>query len=118
MADSSVEYDRVIASMVGSLERKLKARDIDYLGKADLKDEIFDAIEAVNDRRRFEATSAIPFETKYKSLIVNLALASITKMGAEGETAHSENGINRSYDSASQYPESLLGTVVPLAKAR
>ena len=38
----------------------------------------------------------------------------INKRGAEGETTHNENGINRAYESAS-VPESLLGRVTPFA---
>lgn len=36
----------------------------------------------------------------------------LNKRGAEGETSHSENGINRSYENA-DVPESLIGVVVP-----
>lgn len=113
-----VDYQKLITDMQEALRRKVKSRNISYVSEEDLKDEIFDAIEAVNERRRFEATSLVPFEKKYSSLIVKLALASITKYGAEGEKAHSENGITRSYDNASEYPESLLSRIIPLAKAR
>jgi len=111
-------YQKLLAKMQDSLRRKVEARNIKYASEEDLKDEIYEAIEAVNERRRFEATPSIPFETQYSSLIVKLALSSITKYGAEGEKAHSENGISRTYDNASEYPESLLGRIVPLAKAR
>lgn len=105
--------------MTASLERKLKARKLDVLvNENDLIDEINDAIYAVNERRRFDATPEIPFESKYESLIVKLAFASITKYGAEGEISHSENGISREYDNAGEYPEALLSRIVPLAKAR
>lgn len=105
--------------MVRSLRRKLKSRGLDLMvSEEDLIDEIDDAIFAVNERRRFEATPENPFEAKYESLIVKLALASITKYGAEGESSHSENGISRKYDNAGEYPEALLSRIVPLAKAR
>ncbi len=35
------------------------------------------------------------------------------KMGAEGQTAHSENGISRTYESA-DVPESLMRGITPL----
>ena len=114
--EEEVDYKRIIANMQDSLRRKLKIRQIEYVTEDDIRDEIFEAMQAVNERRRFEATNLIPFEKKYSSLIVKLALASITKYGAEGETAHSENGITRSYDNCSEYPESLLSRVVPLAR--
>lgn len=116
--NEEVNYQKLITDMEDALRRKVKSRNISYIGEDDLKDEIFDAIAAVNERRRFEPTSLIPFEAKYSSLIVKLALSSITKYGAEGEKAHSENGISRTYDNASEYPESLLSRIVPLAKAR
>lgn len=115
--NENTDYQKLITDMQNSLRIKLKAKDVNYIDEETLREEIFDAIDAVNGRRRFKPTSLIPFETQYSRLIVNLAVASITKYGAEGETAHSENGINRSYDNASQYPESLLSTVIPLGRA-
>lgn len=112
------EYEGIINSMQENLLRKVKARGITYVTDEDIEDEISDAIDAVNERRRFDPTPSTPFEKKYVSLIVKLALASITKYGAEGEESHSENGIGRSYDTAGEYPEALLSRIVPLAKAR
>lgn len=115
----SVDYDEIISRMRTKLSQKLQSRGLEnVVDSEDIKDEIDDAIAAVNERRRFEATPSIPFETKYESLIVKLALASITKYGAEGETAHGENGITRNYDNAGEYPEALMSRIVPLAKAR
>lgn len=112
-----VNYEEIIADMEQTLKRKAKARGFEITDN-DICDEINDAIEAVNLRRQFEATSQKPFEEKYKSLIVNLALSSVAKYGAEGETSHSENGIGRSYDSAGNYPEALLNQIVPLGHSR
>ena len=47
---------------------------------------------------------------KYEVLQCELACEYILKRGAEGETAHNENGINRTYDSATS--ESLLREVM------
>lgn len=113
------DYDEIISRMRTTLTRKLENRGlVNVVDSEDIIEEINDAIAAVNERRRFEATSSIPFETKYESLIVKLALSSITKYGAEGETSHGENGISRNYDTAGEYPEALLSRIVPLAKAR
>lgn len=49
---------------------------------------------------------------KYHALQVEIAGYLLNKRGAEGETAHSENGISRSYESAS-VPDSMLKNVVP-----
>ena len=64
---------------------------------------------------------AYPFRTdvetvpdRYTRLQLEIACYLINKRGAEGETVHNENGINRSYESAS-VPESMLGRVIPCA---
>ena len=49
---------------------------------------------------------------KYNTLQCEIANYLLNKRGAEGETAHSENGISRSYESAS-VPESMLKSVIP-----
>ncbi len=52
-------------------------------------------------------------ETRYLDLQLRIAVYLYNKMGAEGQIAHSENGISRSYES-SDIPESLLNEVTPL----
>ena len=113
-----MDYGEIKTRMQNNLMTKCNNRGLTYVTQEDIQDEIEFAIFAVNNRRRFEATPSTPFETQYEDLIVQLALASITKMGAEGQKSHSENGISRSYDSAGNYPEALLSMIVPLAKAR
>lgn len=49
---------------------------------------------------------------QYEVLQVEIAAYLIEKRGAEGETAHSENGVSRTYESA-DVPESLIGSVIP-----
>lgn len=51
---------------------------------------------------------------KYCTLQVDIAMYLYNKRGAEGETYHSENGINRSYEAA-DVPDSYLKRVVPFA---
>ena len=80
-------------------------------------EEIEDAIKAVNDRRGFTPKDGVEYEEKYSNLICKMALYSLTKMGAEGETSHQENGINRVYQSANDYPDDLLNEITPLIKA-
>jgi hypothetical protein len=50
--------------------------------------------------------------TRYDFLQCEIAAYLLNKRGAEGQTAHSENGISRSYESA-DIPESMLGAVTP-----
>lgn len=54
----------------------------------------------------------ISVPVKYQSTQIEIAAYLLNKRGAEGESAHSENGINRSYESAS-VPASMLKHVVP-----
>ncbi|MCH5203130.1 MAG: DNA-packaging protein [Oscillospiraceae bacterium] len=59
----------------------------------------------INDIRR-----EVP--AKYHGTQLEIAVYLLNKRGAEGETAHNENGINRSYESAS-VPDSMLKGIVP-----
>lgn len=49
---------------------------------------------------------------KYDLKACEIACYLYNKRGAEGQTAHGENGISRSYESAS-IPESMLKEIVP-----
>ena len=98
------------------LKRKCEVRDLIFNDDI-YYDEIEDAIRAVNGRRGFTPKDGIEYEEKYSNLICRMALYSLTKMGAEGETSHQENGINRVYQSANDYPDDLLNEITPLIKA-
>lgn len=49
----------------------------------------------------------------YEHIQLQIAVELFTKMGAEGQTAHGENGISRSFESADVSP-SLLKRIVPV----
>lgn len=51
---------------------------------------------------------------QYEYVQVEIAVYLINKRGAEGQTAHSENGISRTYENA-DVPSTLLRDVVPFA---
>jgi hypothetical protein len=53
-------------------------------------------------------------EPRYKDLQIRIAVEMFAKRGAEGETAHSENGISRTYAS-SNVSEDLLREITPKA---
>ena len=57
---------------------------------------------------------AVP--ARYRSTQLEIAAYLLNKRGAEGQTAHSENGISRSYESA-DVPPSMLSGVIPHCKA-
>ncbi len=49
---------------------------------------------------------------QYEMVQVEITCYLLNKRGAEGETVHNENGINRTYESAS-IPDSMLKQVTP-----
>ncbi len=54
-------------------------------------------------------------ETKYLKLQIKIALELYSKGGAEGQIAHTENGISRTYESSDISP-SLLNQITPFVK--
>lgn len=60
-----------------------------------------------------EITGVLP--ARYYALQLDIAEYMYLKRGAQGETVHNENGINRHYESA-DVPESMLREVTPYAK--
>lgn len=56
----------------------------------------------------------IVLESRYLDLQIRMALDLYNKIGAEGELAHSENGVSRTYES-SWISKELRNEVVPLA---
>ena len=96
----------------------LISRDFDITDKdtPTLKYEIKRAIAQINRCRRFKATEENPYDKKYEDLIIPLAISSFAKIGAEGQTVHSENGITRHYTSGGDYPKELLNEIIPLIR--
>lgn len=95
------------------LER-LKIRITENVIDAELED-LLESAKAVILNRRFPFGEHPPdIEDRYKDLQIRIAVEMFNKRGAEGETAHSENGVSRSYSSAS-VSEELLREVTPKA---
>ena len=93
------------------LER-LKIRITEKVTDIELED-ILESAKAVILSRRFPfGEHPEELENKYKDLQVRIAVEMFNKRGAEGETAHSENGVNRSYASAN-VSEDLLKEITP-----
>ena len=95
------------------LER-LKIRITENVTDEELED-ILESAKAVILSRRF------PFgewpeeiEPRYKDLQIRIAVEMYSKQGAEGQLSHSENGISRTYSSAS-VSEELLREITPKA---
>ena len=67
----------------------------------------------LNRRYPFGVPPETTVPVMYEHIQLQIAAELFTKMGAEGQTAHSENGINRSFESADVSP-SLLKRIVPV----
>ena len=95
------------------LER-LKIRITENVSDIELED-LLESAKAVILSRRFPfGEHPVDIEDKYKDLQIRIAVEMYNKQGAEGETSHSENGISRSYSSAS-VSEELLREITPKA---
>jgi hypothetical protein len=62
-----------------------------------------------------EERESLTVPTRYQNLQCEIAVYILNKRGAEGETLHNENGINRSYENGG-IPDSMLKQVVPFCR--
>jgi len=110
--------EELLNKFTSDLKILLRNRDfeIDDSDNPTLRYEIKRAIAQINRCRRFKATEENPYDKKYEDLIIPLAISSFAKIGAEGETVHSENGITRHYTSGGDYPKELLNEIIPLIR--
>ena len=104
-----------IQKLISDLKRRAKQREFNIDNNIAENEIEMALLEYYNDRH-FNPTDDKPFEEKYSGIIIQLALSSIAKYGAEGERIHSEGGISRTYDNASNYPLKLTQKIIPLAK--
>jgi hypothetical protein len=83
--------------------------------EAELLTTLIEQAEGIVLNRRYPF--GVPPETTvpamYEHIQLQIAVELFTKMGAEGQTAHGENGISRSFESADVSP-SLLKRIVPV----
>lgn len=78
-------------------------------------EELLESAKAVILSRRFPfGEPPEEIESRYKDLQIRIAVEMYNKIGVEGQTGHSENGISRSYSSAS-VSEELLREITPKA---
>lgn len=67
----------------------------------------------LNRRYPFGAPDYAVVPAAYEHIQLQIAVELYSKRGAEGQTGHSENGVNRSYEAADVSP-SLLRKIVPV----
>lgn len=81
----------------------------------DLLSDLLSQAGAMVLNRRFPfgypAGTEVPHQ--YERIQISIALELFSKMGAEGETAHNENGISRTYEAGDVSP-SLMKQIVPM----
>jgi hypothetical protein len=93
------------------LER-LKIRITENVTDVELEDILESAKAVILSRRYPIGEQPADIEDRYKDLQIRIAVEMFNKRGAEGETAHSENGVSRSYASAN-VSEDLLKEITP-----
>ena len=108
-----IEYFKDI---IEELQAQLEFRGIEVPDDIVIASEIKRAIGEINRCRCFKPTEKQLYDKKYENLIVPMVIFSLSKVGIEGETSHSENGIQRIYAGDADYPQDLIKSIVPLAK--
>ena len=81
---------------------------------AELERSIQRAIKEINRCRRFKPTVEKPYDLKYEDMIIPLCITAFSKIGAEGQISHGENGVDRKYTSGGDYPKEMLDEIIPL----
>ena len=95
------------------LER-LKLRIPENDNELELEDVLESAKAVILSRRYPFGEQPLEIEDRYKDLQIRIAVEMYNKRGVEGQTSHSENGVSRSYSSAS-VSEELLREITPKA---
>ena len=65
-------------------------------------------------RYPFGSPEGATVSSAYEHIQLQIAVELYSKMGAEGQTGHNENGVSRTYEAADVSP-SLLKRIVPVA---
>ena len=68
----------------------------------------------LNQRFPFGVPENASVPVAYEHIQMQIAVELFSKMGAEGQTGHSENGVSRSWESG-DVSQSLLKRIVPVA---
>ena len=101
---TNAEMIALVESMSGETSEMVASAFLSMAGQAILNK----AFPFMSD----DELSAAAVPVKYQNLQVEIAVFLLNKRGAEGETAHNENGINRSYENGS-IPDSMMKQVIP-----
>lgn len=107
---------KTTTELLSKLKSALVGRELGDFADEFLLTEIELAIGEINRCRRFTPKNDILYDIKYEYIIIPMCIASLSKIGAEGQTRHSENGIDRQYGGDGNYPVNLTRQIIPLIK--
>lgn len=95
--------------------QKLEALISPDTASAELLSYLLEQSEGIvlNRRYPFGAPEDAAVPAAYEHIQLQIAVELFSKMGAEGQTAHKENGVDRTYEAADVSP-SLLKRIVPM----
>ena len=117
--DAPADGVEVLVTYTSKLEmvRAMCGQDAENAPDSLLETYILTAGNAILNRRYplLADRNNLPVPDQYAVLQCEIANETFQKRGAEGETTHNENGVNRSYETAG-VSSSLLKRVVPCAK--
>lgn len=102
------------ADIVARLTARITAAD-GAAPNATLVSDCVSAAEALYSSLRYPFSENPPQDsgTRYESWVFRAALEMYSKSGAEGQNAHSENGISRTWDSGT-VSKALTAEIVPI----
>lgn len=94
---------------------RLSALILPDTANSDLLSYLLEQAEGIilNRRYPFGAPEGATLSAFYEQIQIRIALELFSKMGAEGQIAHSENGVSRTWEAADVSP-SLLKQIIPL----
>lgn len=103
--------DELLKEIMEDLKKEITDGFNEDLLSKKLKNAYMEVKDARNYPDDYEEAAVEKDMKRYYSTIRNLALYDYNQVGAEGETAHSENGVNRTWKDRKSY----LKNITPIA---
>lgn len=99
--------------LIKLLKTRIENTDLAYYSDKDgiLEYALKYAISMVNNRRGFKPTENEPFEQRYEMNVLEGAVWYLAKIGAEGYSSTSENGVSVSWKELPEWLSTICGGV-------
>ena len=99
--------------LITLLKGRIEGTDLAYYADKDgkLKYALKYAISMVNNRRGFKPTETEPFEPRFEMNVLEGAVWYLGKIGAEGYSSTSENGVSVSWKELPEWLSTICGGV-------